>query len=162
MDLPYSEDDYDALLEYFIKFLKDRNDILKVKFLQSLGYSGDLIEQDKQEKIDVVEYSNFNEQYFRITKIGKLVVQTINYLAKKNLLSQEDIDNLKSKEFSSKLGCWKPILVENQNETIDANGINRYYSEKVIVNNKGYYLCREWKEKSRDKYVPWVKKILQR
>ena len=160
MDLPYSEEDYDVLLEYFIRFLKDRNDILKVKFLQSLGYNGDLIAQDKQEKIEVVEYSNFNEQYFRITKIGKLVVQTINYLAKKNLLSQEDIDNLKSKEFSSKLGCWKPILVENQNETIGTNGVNRYYSEKVIINNKEYYLSKEWFEKYRNKYVSWIKNKL--
>ena len=160
MDLQYSEKDYESLLEYFIEFLKNRNDVLKVKFLQSLGYSGNLIEEDKQEKFENIKYSIFDEQYFRITKIGKLVVQTINYLAKEKLLSQEDIDNLKNKEFSSKLGCWKPILVENQSETIDTNGIDRYYSKKLIINNKEYYLSKEWYEKNRNKYVSWIKNKL--
>lgn len=160
MDLPYSNKDYEILLEYYNEFLKHRNEILKKKFLQSLGFSGTIETQTKKEQVIDIKIEDFNDQFFRVTKIGKLVVQTISYFAKNNILSEEDIFNLQDREFSSKLGCWKPILTDNKDDLLDGSGINRYYSDKIMINNSEYYLCKEWKESSRDKFVPWAKNIL--
>lgn len=160
MDLPYSENDFDALQSYYLDFIKKRNRIIKTKFLASLGFT------NVNENAQTVEIttndpiSMFNEKYFRVTKIGELVCSTIKYLAENNKLDNEDIFNLKDREFSSSLGCWLPVLVTNESETRDKSGRSRYYQNKIIINGSEYYLCKEWKEEHRQKFVPWAKNML--
>lgn len=158
MDLDYQEGDFDVLQEYYIIFLKNRNKVLRTKFLTSLGFA-DVAETPVEEK-EVKESSTYDDKYFRTTKIGLLVRETFDSLIKDNLLTDDDIFNLKDKEYSKKLGIWLPVLQTNYNATLDNSGISRYYSEPIIINGESYYLCKEWKENMRKPFVDWAKKKL--
>ena len=156
MDLDYEDGDFVILQTYYIEFLKNRNKILRTKFLNSLGYKENV--EENTPKKEVKESSTFDDKFFRTTKIGELVRETINYLIDNDLLSDEDIFNLSDKEFSKKLGIWLPVLVASESNTIDGSGRMRYYSSTISIKGKDYYLCREWKEEMRKKFVEWAKK----
>lgn len=158
MDLDYQEGDFDVLQEYYIIFLKNRNKVLRTKFLTSLGFAD--VEETPVEEKEVKESSTYDDKYFRTTKIGLLVRETFDSLIKDNLLTDDDIFNLKDKEYSKKLGIWLPVLQTNYNATLDNSGISRYYSEPIIINGESYYLCKEWKENMRKPFVDWAKKKL--
>ncbi len=161
MDLDYHKDDFDALKKNYFEYLDNRNRTVKNKFLTSLGFPNeDDGEINKNAEI-VVNESNFDEKFFRVTKIGKLVIETMNYLASNNKLTEDDVLELSDKKASSKLGCWLPVIVANESETKDHKGRNRYYSDRLSINGKEYFLCKEWKEDSRSKYVSWLKTKLK-
>lgn len=155
MDLDYEEGDFDVLQTYYIEFLKNRNKILRTKFLNSLGYDEEI--EEVAPKKEVKESSTFDGKFFRTTKIGELVRDIMDYLIANNLLSNEDIFNLRDREYSKKLGIWLPVLVASESETKDASGRTRYYSNPLSINGKEYYLCREWKEEMRKSFVEWAK-----
>lgn len=156
MDLEYEDGDFDVLQTYYIEFLKNRNKILRTKFLNSLGYE-EVVEEITSKK-EVKESSTFDSKFFRTTKIGELVRDTIDYLIANDLLSDEDIFNLRDREFSKKLGIWLPVLVASESNTIDGSGRMRYYSSTINIKGKEYYLCKEWKENMRKPFVEWAKK----
>lgn len=159
MDLPYSFQDYDVLLTYFKEFLKKRNSILKVKFLKSLGYT-----VSSNTKVNIADeplsMNLFTEDYLNNEKMGKLVINIFKYLVSNNLISNEDVVLLKTKEGSSNLGSWKPILIDYSESIVDVNGYTRYYADPIKINGNDYYLCKEWIEESRKKFVPWARKKL--
>ncbi|MCR5350795.1 MAG: DUF262 domain-containing protein [Acholeplasmatales bacterium] len=157
MNLPYDSGDFDALQNYYIDFLRKRNLILKKKLLQSIGFSDD---EQLNENDNNVSYEMFDDKYFRITKIGKMVSETIKYFFENNLLSDSDIFNLKDREFSSKTGCHMSILICDKNMIKDVNGRLRYYVDPIQKDGIDYYICKEWYEESRTKFVNWAKSIL--
>lgn len=159
MDLPYTDSDFDALKEYYLEFIKSRNEIIKEKFLTALGFTTTNATKTNEVEEHQLQYE-LDEKYLRVTKIGKLVVQSIKKLANENLLTDGDIFNLRDKEFSSRLGCWLPILVYDESDLGDRR--NRYYSEKITINGSNYYLCKEWREENRKKFLPWLKEVLGR
>ena len=156
MGLEYEDGDFDVLQTYYIEFLKNRNKILRTKFLNSLGYE-EVVEEITSKK-EVKESSTFDSKFFRTTKIGELVRDTIDYLIANDLLSDEDVFNLRDREFSKKLGIWLPVLVASESNTIDGSGRMRYYSSTINIKGKEYYLCKEWKENMRKPFVEWAKK----
>ena len=156
MGLEYEDGDFDVLQTYYIEFLKNRNKILRTKFLNSLGYE-EVVEEITSKK-EVKESSTFDSKFFRTTKIGELVRDTIDYLIANDLLSDEDVFNLRDREFSKKLGIWLPVLVASESNTIDGSGRRRYYSSTINIKGKEYYLCKEWKENMRKPFVEWAKK----
>lgn len=161
MNLPYSENDFDALQTYYLDFIKNRNQVIKKKFLTSLGF--DVNEETEESKSKMNESNKiFDDKYFRITKMGEMVSTIIQYLADNNKLDNDDVLSLKDREFSSSLGCWLPILVKNPEETKDGAGRNRYYQNKITINGVEYFLCKEWREENRKKFVPWARNILTR
>lgn len=159
MDLPYSVQDYEVLLTYFKDFLKKRNSILKEKFLKSLGYT---MTSNAKTNIanEPLSLNHFTEDYLNNEKMGKLVINIFKYLASNDLISNEDILFLKTKEGSSNLGSWKPILINSSESIVDANGYTRYYADIIKINGNDYYLCKEWIEESRKKFLPWARKKL--
>lgn len=160
MDLPYTSNDFDALENYYLEFLRNRNEIVKSKFLESLGLHENPKSNIGYEAKHEMEIKDFDEKYFRITKIGLLVSQAMKYLCAHDLLSDEDVTNLENKDFSSKLGCWLPILVENESDTFDSNHRRRYYLEALEIFGKKYFLCKEWTEPKRCKIAPWLMRKL--
>lgn len=160
MDLPYSESDFDTLQLYYLQFLNNRNNLIKKKFLFSLGF--DENENNKAETSTQNSNDRFDDKFFRVTRIGELVSTIINYLAENNKLDNNDIFSLMDREFSSTLGCWLPVLAREEENTKDNSGRSRYYSKKIKINGTEYFLCKEWREESRTKFVPWAKNILMR
>lgn len=159
MDLPYTDSDFDALKEYYLEFINSRNKVIKDKFLTALGFTTTNALETNNVEEHPFQYE-LDEKYLRVTKIGKLVVQSIKKLANENLLNDDDISNLSNKEFSSRLGCWLPILVYDESDLGDRR--NRYYSDKITINCNDYYLCKEWREENRKKFLLWLKEILSR
>jgi len=155
MDLEYENGDFDILQSYYIEFLKNRNKILRTKFLNSLGYYEEI--EEAVTKKEVIESSSIDGKFFRTTKIGELVRIIMDYLIANELLSDEDILKLREKSYSKKLGIWLPVLVASEHETKDASGRTRYYTNPLLINGKNYYLCREWKEDMRKPFVEWAK-----
>lgn len=160
MDLPYSNNDFDVLESYYKnEFLKGRTKTLKSKFLQALGFEEEEIEETLVKKVENID--EFNDQYFRTTKPGTLAKQLIEYMFKNELLNENDIFNLKDKEYShSKTGCAFPIIVEKKEDTFDSLGRTRYYHDPIKYKGKEYYICREWYESDRKYLVPWIKEII--
>ena len=155
MDITFANGEFDILKEYYLEFLQNRNKKLKEKFLASLGFNDD--EDIAKNDIETKKTLSFDDKYFRTTKIGILVREIFDYLSKNNLLTNEDISNLKNRDFSKKLGIWLPILQTNYKETFDKSGISRYYENTIEINGENYYLCKEWKEEMRKNFVAWVK-----
>lgn len=90
-------------------------------------------------------------------KIGYLVKTSMSYLAANNLLSDEDVKNLKDKDFSrNSFKCYWPILTISIDETIR----KRYYKDTIQCNGQTYYLSKEWYEESRERIVDWIRERL--
>ncbi len=157
MDLDYHIGDFDVLQEYYLEFLKKRNKVLRTKFLTSLGY--DEVEEPIETK-EVKESFAYDDKYFRTTKIGQLVRETFDSLISGNLLTSDDVFNLRDKEYSKKLGIWLSVLQTSYDATLDNSGISRYYSDPIEINGEKYYLCKEWKEQMRKSFVNWAKNKL--
>lgn len=160
LGIDYGKEDFSVLKEFYIEFLKNRSEILKKKFLESLGF---VVDENKEEQNQDIQKNEiiFDDKFFRLTKIGELVRLSMAYLSNNKLITNEEITLLQDKDFSNKLGCYLPILTVNEEDTIDNKNYKRYYSEKIVIFDKEYYLCKEWKENSRSKFAPWVKAKLQ-
>lgn len=155
MELNYTIDDFDSLKDFYIKeFLKERNEIIKQKFLESLGC----------EKIDNVKEKNnivFDEKYFRMTKIGKMIQECFEYLIGNDLIDNQIILLLKDKDYSiKKLGCAFPVLLNEESKLYDSNNYRRYYEKPMIYKGEKLFLCKEWYEHDRKLVVPWMKSIM--
>ncbi len=161
MDLEYKEGDFDILRLYYVdEFLTNRNKIVKKKFLESLGFE-DAEEVNNQPVTEIQSETVFNEQYFRTTKIGRLVRETFSYLTRNGYFSDVDVRNLKDKDYSLRcLGAAYPVLLDIDKDVHDANEISRYYKDPIEINGTKYWLTSEWFEHDRKLVVPWVKKKL--
>lgn len=158
MNLSYSNKDFDVLKEYYVnEFLKKRNDCMKTRFLFSLGFNDDE-QHEKQIAISEDSQELFDEKFFRLSKIGQMVKMCFIYLGKNNLLLESDIGNLKDRDYCRKhLGCAFPALTDSREQTIDSNGVSRYYQEQINFHGVNYWLCKEWFEDDRKRVAPWLK-----
>ena len=156
MDLDYGDEDFDVLKEYYVnEFLKKRTKTIKNIFMESLGYSTSF---EKEPSAQIMDTSSFDEKFFRITKIGKLVKLAFEYLINKGMINDDDITNLKNQSYcSTQLKFPLPIFVDNESETYDSHGIRRYYQEPVYYKDRPMYLCREWHEYHRKTITLWFK-----
>lgn len=134
---------------------------------------------EKQEKIVVFED---NTPQFVITsiatinapekeetkKIGKYVQTVMRNLFAKNLVSEKEIRNLLSKEYSkSKFNINFPFIKEIdeskplEEQKRDTNGYNRYYNFVLTAYGKKYFLCSQWTEKHYDGFETWYQSIVE-
>lgn len=101
------------------------------------------------------------------TPIGMLVRVSFVKLFEGNLLTDEDINNLTDQRYSSdNLGCWLPVLTNDETKIFDENNRYRYYAEGCIYEGNGetYYICSQFQDRNdtRNKVVTWVKAHLPR
>ena len=162
MDLEYQDGDFEILKHYYVdEFLAGRNKIVRKKFLESLGFENP--EENPTPVQEIQSETVFNEQYYRTTKIGRLVREAFNYLSRNGYFSETDIKNLENKDYSlGELGAAYPVLLEADQDPHDSHGSMRYYKDLIEINGRAYYLTSEWFEHDRKLVVPWVKKKLGR
>ena len=96
------------------------------------------------------------------TPIGMLVRVSFVKLFEGNLLNDEDINNLTDQRYSSdNLGCWLPVLTNDETKIFDENGRYRYYAEGCLYEGNGeiYYICSQFQDRSdtRNRVITWVK-----
>jgi len=162
MDLPYEAGDFATLKEEYFEYLSIRCAAIRSRFLVALGFSIDEPTTTSENDTESVSVDAFTDTFFRLEKIGVVAKKTIEYLITNNLLSNDDFENLKSKDYCMQhLGCAFPLFVYSQDEVTDNEGINRYWTTPIQHNGKSIYVCSQWFEHDRKRLVPWVKKHLQ-
>lgn len=162
MDLPYEAGDFATLKEEYFEYLSIRCATIRNRFLVALGFSIDEPTTTSENDTEIVSVDAFTDTFFRLEKIGVVAKKTIEYLITNNLLSNDDFENLKSKDYCMQhLGCAFPLFVYSQDEVTDNEGKNRYWTTPIQHNGKSIYVCSQWFENDRKRLVPWVKKHLQ-
>ncbi len=126
-------------------------------FVDDIDYVSD------EETLSSINTDTFNNNYFENKKIGELVFESIKFLLDKNILTTEEINQLKDKDFSKKtLGCCFPVVTSDSNKIFDSKGRIRYRKTPLFVNDKKYYICKEFFEHDRKYFVPWLKEKLNK
>ena len=97
-------------------------------------------------------------------KIGKLVNSLMVIILEKNLISDNEIQNLQKKDYSKfTFNVIFPIL-KKVDEKISLkdngliNGNPRYYSKPIEANKVQYLLTNEWKEYNREDFMIWLRR----
>jgi len=162
MDLDYKIDDFPVLKEYYFNYLHERCMAVKEKFISALGYECNSDNEKSVEEETAFSAEIFTDTFFRLERIGIVARKTIEYLLSKDLFTPEDFENLKSVNYCKQyLGCEYPLFAYNINDTTDHNGKKRYWSLPVTYGNKTLYICSQWYENDRKRFVPWVKARLK-
>jgi hypothetical protein len=98
-------------------------------------------------------------------KIGALVRKEFEYLIRNNMLTTDLIQHLLDEKYSKEtFDVNYPILrkINDDQSTFDQrmiNGYSRYWSTIYQINGKRYYVCNDWYEKSRTKFMNWIDRI---
>lgn len=125
---------------------------------------GEEIELCVEEKIDKTQLHDkayFSDEYFKNNKVGIVARESFSYLLNNGLLSENDIELLKTQSYSSKMfGVWLPLFETDENKLYDSKKFRRYYKEPISSSGENIYLCREWFDRCKDKLVVWIKSKL--
>ncbi|MBO5971175.1 MAG: DUF262 domain-containing protein [Clostridia bacterium] len=163
MDLPYQAGDFATLREEYFEYLQARCITIKQKFLTALGFSADDTTAITPVAEAAVSLETFTDDFFRLEKIGIVAKKSIEYLVTQGLLTDDDFEHLKSKDYSMEhLGCAFPLFVYSEDEVTDDVGQKRYWTTPIHYNGQALYVCSQWFEHDRKRLVPWVKKRLVR
>jgi hypothetical protein len=98
-------------------------------------------------------------------KIGALVRREFDNLIRDNLLPNDMIHHLLDGKYSKEtFDVNFPILkkVSNDKPTMNQrliNGYGRYWSTIYKINGERYFVCNDWYEKSRIKFLKWIGQI---
>lgn len=161
MDLPYEAGDFSALKDEYFEYLSIRCSAIRNRFLVALGFSIDEPAATSENDGENVSAEDFTDIFFRLERIGVVAKKAIEYLIANDLLSDDDFENLKSKDYCmQQLGCAFPLFVYSQDEVTDNEDKNRYWTTPIQHNGKSIYICSQWFEHDRKRLVPWVKKRL--
>lgn len=93
---------------------------------------------------------------FKKIKIGVIARSVFSNILVEGKISNELLRLLQDKDYSQKeFGLSWPVLKtadDNESKSPD-----RYYASIIEINDKKYYLCSEWYEKSsREKLIKWI------
>jgi hypothetical protein len=162
MDLPYQAGDFATLKEEYFEYLQARCVVIKQRFLTALGFSADDAPVVTQAADETISIETFTDDFFRLEKIGIVAKKSIEYLVTQGLLTDDDFENLKGKDYSmEQLGCAFPLFVYSETDVVDDTGKNRYWTTPIQHNGQALYICSQWFEHDRKRLVPWVKKHLK-
>ncbi|WP_066307322.1 hypothetical protein [Bacillus sp. FJAT-29814] len=95
-------------------------------------------------------------------KVGILVNTTFKNLVASQALSDEMVTKLQDERYSKytfdinypflKKIDWRTSLSEQRK----VNGYNRYWKDDIIINGERYFVCSEWYERNKPKYIKWL------
>jgi len=101
-----------------------------------------------------------NIDLYREVKIGKLSEKVFEKLLTKELVSEDEINNLLDKEYSKKtFGIYYPVLALSRDDNRGNSPQIRYKSQAYKYKDKEYYLTREWYEENKERLIKYVKTI---
>ena len=86
-------------------------------------------------------------------KVGVIARTVLRDVLENGMLSQQEIDDLQTGDYSKKtFGISFPLLV-NESTAYDKT---RYYASPVIIKNKKYLICSQWYEDRRQLLLDWI------
>lgn len=101
--------------------------------------------------------------YSNVT-VGELAYQMFSYLLANDLLTQEDIDKLKTKEYSR--DTFKkvvyPVLALSREANRGSSKTFRYYKTPIVLNNITFFISSQWFEESRDDLVCYFRSKMKK
>lgn len=166
IDFIANENFFTQIVNPVVETLSDENDLGElfaraINLIQMNPLKKNNLHKNKIESIDknddVIDQSN-TKQTHKGMKIGQFVQYTMRKIHEQNLLSQEEINNLKIKEYSNKVFKLNSALLRNIDEGIKGpKGRNRYYAKEYFLEK--YLLTSQWNEKHWDDYFSWLHKI---
>jgi putative AlgH/UPF0301 family transcriptional regulator len=95
-------------------------------------------------------------------KIGQLVRKTMKTIISNHDLSDEKISQLQEGKYSKNAfdinyPFLKKVLRNSpQSQQRKVNGYDRYWEEAIIINGERYFICNDWYERNRSKFINWV------
>ena len=100
-----------------------------------------------------------DESTYDAVKIGALGYEMFKYLLTKKLLAEDEMDSLKTKEFSHSLfkALHYPALADSRDDNIGNGNKKRYYAKPVTINNMDVYITSQWFEEDRDRLIEWFR-----
>jgi hypothetical protein len=111
-----------------------------------------------------MEITEKDKKELDILKIGKLVKNLMSIILEKDLISENEIQNLLKKDYSKfTFNVIFPILkkVDKKVSLKDngmINGNPRYYAKPIENRRIEYLLTNEWKEYNREDFMNWLKR----
>ena len=100
-------------------------------------------------------------------KIGLLVRTTIKQLVKENSIPPDEVEKLLNLEYSKNTFNLNHPFLKRIDSDMDpqvqrqVNGYYRYWADEIAIFDNKYYVCKEWYEQNRNKFIMWLEKINQ-
>lgn len=118
------------------------------------------------EKVEMTGISNeFNindESTYSSIKVGLLAYELFKKVFEVGNISDEEIDRLKTKEYSKQLFSRTdyPVLAENRNDNMGNSDVIRYRKDPIVYKGKNIYITTQWFDANRNDVILWYKKHL--
>ncbi len=95
-------------------------------------------------------------------KIGLLVRKTMDRFSRNHTLSPEKVMLLTDEKYSKDIFDINYAFLVKVDKNVKAdqrlvNGYPRYWSNEIILNGEKYYMCNDWYERNRGKFLKWVR-----
>jgi hypothetical protein len=89
--------------------------------------------------------------------VGQMANIVLRDYLSSDKICDEMIENLVKSEFSKQFGLSYPILVKEGNDF----EVKRYYVKPVQKGKHQYYICSQWKNRSKTRFASWLNSISQ-
>lgn len=103
-----------------------------------------------------------DESTYNAITAGQLAYRLLENLLVNEKLSAEEIDALKSKEYTRRTfsKVVYPVLANNREDNMGKGKKMRYYRKPVQVGGKDIFISSEWFDESRQDVIDWYKEHL--
>lgn len=129
------------------------------------GFADDISDSsDNAEGTEVAEtpFDISDESEYHKHKVGLLARQMITYLLMNGLITEDEQEKLKGKEYSRSTFRKNvyPVLADSKFDNMGNSKKPRYYATPVVIKKKPVYISSQWYEDSREDLIKWFKKHL--
>lgn len=103
-----------------------------------------------------------DESTYNAITAGQLAYRLIEKLLVDGKLSAQEIDALKTKEYTRRtfLKVVYPVLADNREDNMGKGKKMRYYRKPIQVEGKDIFITSEWFDESRQDLIVWYKEHL--
>jgi hypothetical protein len=130
-----------------------------------IKYMKKWIREYEQKKLGATTQSPVVQEQHDELKIGKLVRNTLSILVRQNVLTPEKVRYLIDERYcKTTFDINYPFLkrVEkgvNESKQRKINGYDRYWAETIRIHQENYFVCNDWYDRNRAKFMKWVRYI---
>jgi regulator of replication initiation timing len=130
-----------------------------------IKYMKKWIREYEQKKFGATTQSSFIQEPKDDLKIGKLVRNTLSLLVRQNVLTPEKVRYLLDERYcKTTFDINYPFLKKvekgvNESNQRKINGYDRYWAETIRIYQENYFVCNDWYDRNRTKFIKWVRDI---
>jgi hypothetical protein len=130
-----------------------------------IKYMKKWIREYEQKKSGSLTQSSVIQEQKDEVKIGLLVRNTLAKLVRQNVLTPEKVRYLLDERYcKTTFDINYPLLKKVEKGVAEStqrkiNGYDRYWADLIRINHESYFVCNDWYERNRTKFVKWVRYI---